>query len=63
MLTDVSLKLYNIIGQEVAMLVDEPKAPGVYSVRWDGSQQPSGIYFYTISAGNFHQTKRLMLVK
>ena len=64
----VSLKVYNILGQVVRTLVDEPQAPGYYSVRWDGrdnagEELASGIYIYRIRAGEFTQTRRMILLK
>jgi len=64
----VSLKVYNILGQEVRTLVDEEQAPGNYSVRWDGRDNAgreltSGIYIYRIQAGDFAQTRRMILLK
>ena len=59
----VSLKVYNASGMEVATLINEMKTAGYYSVRFNGSNLPSGIYFYTLKADNFTATKRMMLVK
>ncbi|MCX6165123.1 MAG: T9SS type A sorting domain-containing protein, partial [Ignavibacteriae bacterium] len=59
----VVLKVYNILGKEVATLVDEKQAPGVYEVTWDGSQYPSGVYFYKLTAGEFSDIKRMILIK
>jgi len=59
----VSLKIYDILGREVATLLDEVKAPGTYSVTWDASALASGVYFYRIKAGDFMQAKKMMLVK
>jgi len=59
----VSLKVYDILGKEVATLVNEKLSPGKYKVEFDGSALPSGIYFYRITAGEFTNTKRMMLVK
>lgn len=64
----VTLKVYNILGQEVATLVDEKKAAGKYEVQFDGSHLSSGVYFYRLTAGersdkNFISTKKLLLVK
>ena len=59
----VSLKVYDILGNEIATLVNEPKAPGYYEVKFDGSNLPSGIYFYRLESGNFVQTKKLILMK
>ncbi len=59
----VSLKVFDILGNEIATLVNEPKAPGYYEVKFDGSNLPSGIYFYRLESGNFVQTKKLILMK
>jgi photosystem II stability/assembly factor-like uncharacterized protein len=59
----VTLKIYDILGKEVATLVNEKQSPGVYEVTFDGSGMSSGIYFYTLSAGDFKATKRFVLVK
>ncbi len=64
----VSLRIYNILGQVVRTLVDEPQTPGYYSVRWDGRDNAgrelaSGIYIYRIRAGDFVQTRRMILLK
>jgi hypothetical protein len=61
--TDVTLKVYNIIGQEVATLVNEYQTSGVYTVNFDASKLSSGIYLYRISAGTFVQVKKMLLVK
>jgi hypothetical protein len=59
----VSLKVYNTLGEEVAELINETKPAGNYSVMFDANDLVSGIYFYTISAGSFFQTRKMMLVK
>jgi hypothetical protein len=59
----VLLKVYNILGKEVATLVNKQQAPGVYKVIFDGTNLPSGIHFYTLQVGNFIQTKRMILLK
>jgi len=59
----VQLKVFNVIGREVAVLVNEIKAPGEYSVEFDGSRLSGGIYFYTLTAGDFKATKKLVLMK
>ncbi|MBK8554076.1 MAG: T9SS type A sorting domain-containing protein [Ignavibacteria bacterium] len=62
--SEVSLKVYYLLGKEVASLVNEFKNAGNYSVNFNaGSNLTSGIYYYTISAGSFTSTKKLMLVK
>jgi hypothetical protein len=61
--SDVMLKVYDVLGREVATLVNEEKAAGNYQVEFDASNLSSGIYYYTITAGDFHQTKKLVLLK
>ena len=58
-----TLKVYDILGNEVATLVDEEKSAGSYEVTFDASSLPSGNYFYKLSAGGFIQTKKMVLVK
>jgi hypothetical protein len=58
-----SLQVFDLLGREVATLVNEPKEPGVYTVQWDASGVGSGVYFYRLTAGAFTATKRMMLVK
>jgi len=60
---DVKLAVYDILGREVAALVNEQHHPGSYEVSWDASGFASGIYFYTLTSGNFVSTKKLMLLK
>jgi beta-glucanase (GH16 family) len=59
----VSLRVYDLLGREVATLVDEQKPAGTYSQQWNAVNLPSGVYFYRISAGEFHQTKMMILQK
>jgi hypothetical protein len=59
----VSLKVYDLLGQEVATLVNETKAPGTYSVDWLAGKVPSGIYFYRMQSGSFTATRSMMLIK
>jgi hypothetical protein len=59
----VTLKVYDVLGNEVATLVNEAKSAGEYEVDFDGSALPSGIYFYQLAAGNFLQTKKMILLK
>jgi hypothetical protein len=55
--------VYDILGKEVATLVNEQLAPGTYEVDWDGTNYSSGIYFYQLKTENFLQTKKLILLK
>ncbi len=60
----VTLKIYNILGKEIATLVNKEQAPGNYSVKFNSTKNnSSGIYFYTLSAGNFRETKSMLLIK
>ncbi len=59
----VRLKIYDMSGREVRSLVDEPRAAGVHEVRFNGASLSSGVYVYKFQAGDFIQTKRLILLK
>ena len=59
----VTLKVYNVLGQEVAILVNENKNPGKYEINFDASTIPSGVYFYCLTAGEYISTKKLLLVR
>ncbi len=58
-----SLRIYDVLGREVAELVNEALRPGTYKVEWDGTNYPSGIYFYRLSAGDFSESKKMVLMK
>jgi len=75
-LPHITLKIFNLLGQEVRTLVDEVKEPGYYTVTWDGrdefgAEAASGVYFYRLTAGgasrenggDFTATKRMLLLK
>jgi hypothetical protein len=59
----VTLKVYDVLGREVTTLVNEPQKAGSYSVLFDAKQLASGTYFYTIRAGSFVKTEKMMLLK
>ena len=59
----VRLTVYDVLGQEVSVLVNEPKNAGAYEVRFDASGLASGVYFYRLQAGNFADTKRLLVLR
>lgn len=59
----ISLVVFNTLGEKISTLVDEEKYPGNYTVLFDGSNLSSGIYFYIMKAGNFIETKKLVLLK
>ena len=58
----VTLKVYDVLGREVATLVNEVKEPGTYMLRWDASDISSGVCFYRLKAGDVVQTKRMMII-
>jgi len=59
----VTLKIYDVLGVEVETLVNEEKSAGSYKIEFDASQLPSGIYFYRIEIGDFHNVKKMILLK
>ena len=59
----VNLKVYDILGREVVTLINAQQSPGQYSVTWDASGFPAGIYFYTLSTAGFMETKKMILLK
>jgi hypothetical protein len=61
--TLVSIKVYDVIGREIAVLVNESKQPGIYQVSFDGENLASGVYFYKMIAGDFSSVKKMNLLK
>ncbi|MCX6120121.1 MAG: T9SS type A sorting domain-containing protein [Ignavibacteriales bacterium] len=61
--TSVSIKVYNLIGQEVATILNENMDAGSYSKIWNAASIPSGVYLYRLQAGTFTETKKLVLLK
>lgn len=59
----VSLKVFNVLGEEVTELINEFKNAGVHKVTFNASDLPSGVYIYSLSAGDFIATKKMMLLK
>jgi photosystem II stability/assembly factor-like uncharacterized protein len=59
----VQLLVYDVLGYEIASLVNEEKPAGTYEVEFDGSGLPSGIYFYRLNAGSLAETKKMILLK
>ncbi len=62
-LSFVTIKLFDLLGSEIATLVNEEKPVGSYEVEFDGAGLPSGIYFYRLQAGSFVETKKMLLMK
>ncbi|MBK7141929.1 MAG: PD40 domain-containing protein [bacterium] len=59
----VTLEVYNLTGQRVAILVNSDQASGTHTVRWDASQYASGVYMYRLTTGEFTETKKMLLIK
>ncbi len=65
----IQLKIYNILGKEVSTLINENQQPGNYEIEFNAANTnnkaslPSGVYFYKLDAGNFHQVKKMILLK
>lgn len=59
----VSIKIYNLLGKEVMNLINDFKKAGSYSISFDGSNLPSGVYYYKIKAGEFVQIRKMVLIK
>ncbi|MCI0449727.1 MAG: T9SS type A sorting domain-containing protein [Chlorobi bacterium] len=59
----VKLVIYDVLGSEIAVLVNEKLTAGEYGVDWDASKYPSGVYFYRLFAGDYTQTKKMVLIK
>jgi hypothetical protein len=60
---DVSLSVLDVLGREVATLVNQTLAPGTYTVKWNASSFPSGVYFYSVRSGGVLETRRMILTK
>jgi hypothetical protein len=59
----VKLAVYDLLGREVAVLVNEKKAAGSYAVRFEGTGLASGMYFYRLASGSFTRTLPMLLLK
>jgi len=59
----VTIKVFDVLGRELAKLVDGFHLPGFYDVSWDASSFASGVYFYRMQAGTFSQVRKLMILK
>lgn len=62
-LSKVVIKVYDILGNEIATLMDEEKSVGAYELTWDAADLPSGVYFYQLKAGEYVNTKKMILLK
>lgn len=61
--SDVKIKVFDAVGQQVAVLVNDIVPAGTYKISWDASRLTSGIYFYSMQSGNFVQSKKMILLK
>jgi len=59
----ITLKVYDILGNEITTLVNDKIAPGEYKIEFDASHLSSGIYLYRLTAGSFSQTRKMILLK
>ena len=63
MTNDVELSIYNLLGQRVAILVNEQQKAGSHQVNWDASGFSGGVYYYRIRSGNFQDVKKMILIR
>jgi hypothetical protein len=61
--SQVIIKVFDILGNEIETLVNEQKSTGTYEITWFAGNLPSGVYFYRLQAGNFVETKKMILMK
>ena len=61
--SDVTLCIFDVLGREVSMLLNDRRDAGVHAVKFDGSNLTSGVYFYRLRAGDFAQTKKLLILR
>jgi len=61
--SEVKITVYDVLGREVAVLVNEKKEAGTYEVRFDGSRLASGVYIYRLTAGSFVQSRKMLLLR
>jgi photosystem II stability/assembly factor-like uncharacterized protein len=59
----ITLRIYDVTGNEISTLVDSELNPGIYEIEWDAAAYSSGVYFYSVTSGNYTQTRRMVLVK
>jgi hypothetical protein len=62
-LTDTKITVFDVLGKEVAILVNQQLQPGTYEIDFDGSNYSSGLYFYKLMAGDFAETRKMILIK
>ena len=62
-MSNVVIKVFDVLGNEITTLVNEEKPIGTYELDWNAANLPSGVYFYRLQAGDFIQTKKMILMK
>jgi hypothetical protein len=60
---EVGLRIFDVLGNEASVLVNERQLPGTYEESWDASNYPSGVYYYKLTAGDYTETKKMVLIK
>jgi hypothetical protein len=63
MISDVSFKIFDVLGHEITTLVNGIQSPGMHTIEWNAQNFPSGVYFYRLPAEMFNETKKLVLLK
>ncbi|MEO8514660.1 MAG: T9SS type A sorting domain-containing protein, partial [Ignavibacteria bacterium] len=61
--SNVKISIYDILGKEISVLVNEEMNPGTFEVNWDASNFPSGVYFYKIVTDNYSESRKMVLIK
>jgi len=61
--SNVEVSVYNLAGQKLTTLVNKSHTPGNYQLTWDGSEYASAVYFYRIEAGDYVQTRKMLLLR
>jgi hypothetical protein len=59
----VKITVFDVLGKEVQTLVNKQLSPGIYEADFDGSNLPSGVYYYKLEAGDYKETKKMVLIK
>ncbi len=62
-ISDVKLSVYDVLGREIAVLINNRQNAGIHTTQWNAQNFPSGVYFYRLQAGSFTETKKLILLK
>lgn len=61
--SNVKISIFDVLGKEISVLVNEELSPGTFEVNWDASNFPSGVYFYKIETGDYSESKKMVLIK